>query len=76
MAAVGNEARGFKWEREMARKLREDDVELRIGLAWSEQRWRDGSMVSSSSPAFGWHGQQRSEAWKWKKKRRMLPAAR
>jgi hypothetical protein len=53
MAAVGNEARGFKWEREMAGKLREDDVELRIGSAWAEQRWRDESTVSSSSPAFG-----------------------
>jgi hypothetical protein len=31
MVAVGNEAPVFEWRREMAGKLREDDVKLRIG---------------------------------------------
>jgi hypothetical protein len=33
MVAVGNEAPVFEWRRELARKLREGEVELRIGSA-------------------------------------------
>jgi hypothetical protein len=33
MVAVGNEAPVFEWRRELAGKLREDEVELRIGSA-------------------------------------------
>ena len=38
----------------MARELRESEAELLAGSAWVEEVWSGGSMVSSSSPAFGW----------------------
>jgi hypothetical protein len=40
-----------------------------------DQRWRGGTTVSSSSPAFGWKCQRRSEAWEWRKKEITRPLA-
>jgi hypothetical protein len=49
-------------------QLREDAVELKAGLVQAEQLRRNGTTVSSSSPAFGWKWQLGSEAWEWERK--------
>jgi hypothetical protein len=46
-----------------------------MGSAQAEQRWRGGTTVSSSSPAFGRQWRRRSEAWEWRRKERMRPLA-
>ena len=35
-------------------ELREGEAELMAGVAWAEEAWNGGAMVSSSSPACGW----------------------
>ena len=50
----GEVAPGVEGGRGMARELCESEAELLTGSAWAEEVWNGGSMVSSSSPAFGW----------------------
>ena len=40
--------------RGVVRELRESEAKLKVGSARAEVVWNGGSMVSSSSPAFGW----------------------
>ena len=40
--------------KEVARELRESEVESIAGSAWAEEVWNGGSTVSSSSPVFRW----------------------
>jgi hypothetical protein len=65
--AIGDEAPVSERGRELAGQLREDAVELKTGLVQVEQLRRDGTTVSSSSPAFGWKWWRCSEASEWKK---------
>jgi hypothetical protein len=62
--------------RRLVGQLRGDAVELKAGPVQAERPWRGGATVSSSSPAFGRRWRRRSEAWEWRKKRRMRPTAR
>jgi hypothetical protein len=68
---VGDEAPVSERGKEMAGKLRKDAVELEMRSVQAGQWWRGGTTVSSSSPAFGWKWQRRSEAWEWRRRRRM-----
>jgi hypothetical protein len=65
--AIGDEAPVSERGRELAGQLRKDAVELKTGLVQVEQLRRDGTTVSSSSPAFGWKWWRCSEASEWKK---------
>ena len=57
LAAVCNGGDGApvaNGRREAAKKMREGEAELAVGLARAERLWRRGSTAGLSSPAFKW----------------------